>query len=105
MLTLKSDGKRIVEKDTSRTDSADSDASDGTEKSSSQSSVQESTVFEKDASGSEQPFVSEELEPEIAGVLVIAQGAADAEKCAEITEAVMALFDVPAHKIKVMKME
>ena len=45
------------------------------------------------------------MKPEIEGVLVIAQGAGDSAKAAEITEAVMALFGVEAHKIKVMKMK
>lgn len=53
----------------------------------------------------ETPYVSEALEPEIDGVLVIAQGADSQQTISEITQAVMALFGVEAHKIKVMKME
>ena len=65
----------------------------------------ESTVYQKDSYGNETPYIMEKLAPEIDGVLVIAQGAGNASITSEITEAVMALFNVPAHKIKVMKMK
>lgn len=102
MLTLKSDGRKIVEKDTQQSAEKEEGEESG---SSSRQSGSESTVFARDGSGGETPYVSESLEPEIAGVLVIAQGAGNASVAAEITEAVMALFGVEAHKIKVMKME
>ena len=44
------------------------------------------------------------LAPQIEGVLVLAQGGDNAVVSANITEAVMALFGIEAHKIKVMKM-
>lgn len=43
--------------------------------------------------------------PEIRGVLVVAQGGGDPVAVQQIQEAVMALFRVEAHKIKVMKMK
>jgi stage III sporulation protein AG len=42
--------------------------------------------------------------PEIEGVAVIAQGGGNSEIKKEIVEAVQVLFDIKAHKIKVMKM-
>ena len=50
------------------------------------------------------PYVVKQLEPEIEGVLVAAQGAGDETIVNEITYAVQVLFDVPVHKIKVVKM-
>lgn len=97
MITLKSDGRRIVEKDT--------EFSEEKGENSSQRTGQENTVYEKDAQGQEIPYITEEIAPEISGVLVIAQGAGNSVIVKEITEAVMALFGVEAHKIKVMKME
>lgn len=44
------------------------------------------------------------IEPEIEGVLVAAQGGGDETVVNEITYAVQVLFDVPVHKIKVVKM-
>ena len=105
MLTLKSDGKRIIEKDLEQSRGKEENQEENTAAVSDQTSSRENTVYQRDAQGGESPYVTEELEPEIAGVLVIAQGAGNASVAAEITEAVMALFGVEAHKIKVMKME
>ena len=105
MITLKSDGLKVVEKDLESSSDTEESTQDGTIVSGGVVSEKESTVYEKDAQGNEIPFVTEELTPEIDGVLVIAQGAGNSSAVAEITEAVMALFGVDAHKIKVMKME
>ena len=64
----------------------------------------EETVYEKDENGNQVPYVVKELEPEIAGVLIVAEGGGDPVTVNNITEAVMSLFDIDAHKIKVMKM-
>jgi stage III sporulation protein AG len=100
MITLKSDGKKIVEKDLEQ---SQNEEQGDTPSSSAQSS--EETVYQKDSQGNEIPYVTEQEAPEVAGVLVIAQGGGNASVKQEITEAVMALFGVEAHKIKVMRME
>lgn len=105
MLTIKSDGKKIVEKDIEQSQGKEENQGEDAAAVSDQASSSESTVYQRDAQGNERPYVTEELEPEVEGVLVIAQGAGNASVTAEITEAVMALFGVEAHKIKVMKME
>ncbi len=105
MITLKSEGKKVVEKDLEHSEDKEENSQDGDTVNNGQISDRESTVYEKDAQGNEIPYVTEELEPEIEGVLVIAQGGGNSSVAAEITEAVMALFGVEAHKIKVMKME
>ena len=99
MITLKSDGRQIVEKDVEQ----QQDITD-TETPAGSSSHRETTVLQKNAKGDESPFVSEVEAPKIEGVLVLAQGM-DAVTANEITEAAMALFGIEAHKIKVMKME
>ena len=66
---------------------------------------EENTVYEKNGSGQEKPYVSETMEPEVSGVLVVAEGGDDPVTVREITEAVQALFGIEAHKIKVMKMD
>ncbi len=105
MLTLRSDGRKILEKDIEESRGKEEDQGEGTAAASEQVSSSENTVFQRDAQGNELPYVTEELEPEVAGVLVIAQGAGNASVVREITDAVMALFGVEAHKIKVMKMK
>lgn len=103
ILTVKSDGRALVEKDTSRQE----EKTDGTGDAGGSSSVQlsENTIYEKDASGKEVPFVTETVLPEICGVLILAEGGGDGSIQAEITEAAMALFQLDAHKIKVMKLD
>lgn len=99
MITLKSDGRQIVEKDVES-----SQETSGGEAASGSSGRKETTVLQKEETGGERPFVAEVQAPEIEGVLVLAQGM-DAVTENEITEAAMALFGIEAHKIKVMKME
>ena len=96
MITLKDGGEKIIEKDVTKSDSE----SDG----SSQKSRSETSVMTNADSG-EYPYVSKTLEPEIEGVLVSCTGASDPTVAMKITEAVQALFDVPAHKIVVLEQE
>lgn len=49
------------------------------------------------------PYVTKELCPKVTGIVVAAEGGDNAAVKAEISEAMEALFDVPAHKIKVLK--
>lgn len=54
--------------------------------------------------GNENPVLIQEKRPEIAGVLVIAQGAADPKIKEQIFDAVRTLLNVPASKINVAPM-
>lgn len=104
-LTLESTNRKIVEKDVPDSQSSEI-RKNGEESSESVSSSQEeSTVYERDGSGAEIPYVVSEEYPAVRGVLVVAEGGDDPVVIQEIQEAVMALFDVDAHKIKVMKMK
>lgn len=105
MIALKSDGRRIVEKDTQISEEKQGNGSAEEPLATQQKSSSENTVYQKGADGTENPYVIETIEPEITGVIVAAQGAKDPVIVTEITEAVMALFGLEAHKIKVMKME
>ena len=86
MITLKSGGQKIIEKDQSGSSQTD-----------------KTSIYEQDSDGSSAPYVSKELSPEIEGVVVIADGGGNAVTAQNITEAVQALFGVEAHKIKIMK--
>lgn len=66
---------------------------------------QEEESIKKQASGEELPYIIKELEPEVEGVVVIAEGSKRGTVDLDIVEAVQALFDLPAHKIKVLKMK
>lgn len=89
MLTFKGSGEKRVEKDLSVL----------TEES------REETVYEEHGSSERTPYVTSETNPEVAGVLVIAEGGGDSRIRQEILEAAQALFGIDAHKIKIMKME
>jgi len=105
MVTIKSKGEKIVEKDIPRTESTtgETDSQGGT-RNTKEITSDEVTVYTEDENGNQIPFVVEQVEPSIKGVVVIAQGGDDSVVVKEITEAVMALFQVEAHRIKVMKM-
>ncbi len=105
MITESVSRENIVEKDAPYTISLSQNGEDGDNgNKNQQENREESTVFQRDNQGNETPYVKKTLAPRIEGVLVLAQGGDNAVVAANITEAVMALFDIEAHKIKVMKM-
>lgn len=105
-VTMESTGKKLVEKDKPEEiqNSTQKDA-EGSQSSSESSSIQETTVYEEKEDGSQTPYITSETFPEIRGVLVVAEGGDNPVLVQQIQEAVMALFHVEAHKIKVLKMK
>lgn len=105
-VTMESTGKKIVEKDNPQDEQTSSQKdSEGSESNTQSSSTQETTVYAETEDGSQTPYISSETYPEIRGVLVVAKGGGDPVIVQQIQEAVMALFHVDAHKIKVLKMK
>lgn len=106
MITLKSSKERVTLKDTPYQQETvnETDSTGGTRISSNVNKGDES-VMVSGGSGGTEPYVVKEIEPEIEGVVVIAEGGDQQIVIAEIIDAVQVLFDVPAHKIKVMKMD
>lgn len=104
MITLKSTGERIVEKEqpVNRSATNESDAQGGS-RIVNQVETGDSTVYRTDGTASE-PYVVKTLSPEIEGVLVVAEGAGSGSVNKTVTEIVQALFGVEAHKVKVVKM-
>lgn len=106
MITLKASGKQIPLKDYPSIEESlnEADGEGGSRKSSSVKN-DESTVLVGDGKGGEAPYILQETEPEVEGVLVIAEGGDNVQVIIDIIEAVEVLFNVPAHKVKVMKMK
>ena len=103
MITLKSNGEQVVEKDRTYSENKTGQGEQsGQTTTNNNISRSESTVYSSSNGGS--PYVVKQIEPEIEGVLVAAQGGGDETVVNEITYAVQVLFDVPVHKIKVVKM-
>ena len=103
MLTASSSEEKVVLSDNpskqSHTEEVDSQ---GESRVISETERGDETVYE--SNGNDQtPYVIKEIEPQLAGVLILAEGAGSATIKAEIVEAVEALFGIPVHRIKVIK--
>lgn len=94
MITVKDSGEKVTVKDVDTSHSE----SDG----SSQSSVTEQTVM-ADTAGDTAPYITGYIQPQVEGVVVCCHGAENADMSLKITNAVQALFDVPAHKIVILE--
>ena len=104
-LTLESTNRKIVEKDVPDSQSSETRTSGDETSENSSFSQEESTVYERGGSRAETPDVIPVEYPEERGVLLVYEGGDNPVVIQEIQEAVMALFGVDAHKIKVMKMK
>ncbi len=106
MITVNASRELIVAKDTpvTRSDTAEND-SEGGSRTVSESNMEEETVYRKESDGSSSPYVIKTLQPVIEGVVVVTQGGDRPEVRKNITEAIVALFDIEPNKIKVVKMK
>ena len=104
MITLQDDGERIVEKDITRNSQEVLEGDGETKRETRESQYQEGSVFGQETGQEGQPFVSKEVVPKVEGVLVVAEGGGNAKTVKNISDAVLALFPVEVHKIKVVKM-
>lgn len=105
-VAMESTGKKQVEKDSPEDTSTSSEKGDsGTERTSQTVTTGETTVYEDTGDGGQTPYISSSTYPEIRGVIVVAQGGDNPVIVQQIQEAVMALFHVEAHEIKVLKMK
>lgn len=60
-------------------------------------------VYEDSSAGGKTPVILKELEPEVKGVLVVAEGADSVEVRERIFNAVTVVLDVPVHKVQVVQ--
>ncbi|HEY8463024.1 MAG TPA: hypothetical protein VIM29_03230 [Bacillota bacterium] len=65
-------------------------------------STSDELVFAKTRDGTDTPVLKEELAPEVQGVLVVATGARDNTIKRLLTETVMTILDLPAHRVMVI---
>lgn len=106
MITLRASSQKVVEKDApSRSQRVEESDSQGGNRTTQENEREETTVYEEGNDGIRTPYVIQELEPMVEGVIVIAEGGGNPAVKQNILEAVQALFPVEAHKIKIMKME
>lgn len=105
MITLKGSKEVVVLKDEPYTkESVNEVDGEGGSRNSNKTEQSDTTIMVEGSDGVTRPYVLKEIEPEVEGILVIAQGGDKAVIQSEIIDAVQVLFGVPSHKVKVMKM-
>ena len=92
MVTFQDSGENVVEKDITKSQNEQN-----------RIQYQESTVYQE--TDGKEPYSSRQKLPAVEGVLIIAQGGGNSLVKQEIQAAVMALFPIEAHKIKIVKMQ
>lgn len=106
MITLKSSEKQVPLKDTPSTqESLNEIDGEGGSRTENNIKREESTVTVTDENGNSVPYIIQKVEPTVEGIVVIAEGGGDDQVKLDIMEAAEVLFDVPANKVKVMKMD
>lgn len=104
MITMASSSEKILGADSeSESESVKESDSQGGSRSTIQSRSSQTAIYDGGESSQGAPYVTKELTPEVAGVIVIAEGGDDPVAVENIIEAVQALFEIDTHKIKVMK--
>lgn len=105
IITLKSSGEKIVEKDVpvTRSNTDEQDSQGGSRILNSIDSG-EATVYETE-SGKSTPYVVKTTSPQVEGVLVVCEGAGKGSVSKNITDAIEVLFGIEPHKIIVVKMK
>lgn len=103
MIVLKSSEEKVYRIDTSlNTSLTDEIDSAGGKRKIDNRERDESTILTGSGDG-QAPILEKELKPEISGIIISCQGGGSPKVQAEISSAMEALFDLPAHKIKVLK--
>lgn len=104
MITVSDTGEQIVEKDSSgrNTSTAETDSGSAGRNQTEQELVEE-TIYVKTEEGT-YPYVQNRKVPTIEGVVVAAEGGGNPTVISDISDTVKALFQVEAHRIKVVKM-
>jgi stage III sporulation protein AG len=105
MITWKSSAEQVVKSDSDyeKTESS-SEGTDGSKSEESAVKNQENSVYITENNGTQTPYVIKSYMPTVSGVAVVAQGGETASVHAEIVSMVQALFEIPANKIAVTKM-
>jgi stage III sporulation protein AG len=105
MITLRTSGEQIPLKDVPYTQEGLNEVDgEGGSRTNNRIQKEESTVLVIGEDGNSQPYILQEREPEVEGILVIAEGGDNVLIIKDIMEAAEVLFNIPAHKVKVMKM-
>lgn len=104
MITLKSGSEIIPAKDESITDkTTDEKDVEGGTRAINEKNTSDQVVFLNDQGGTSKPLVLKEINPDIKGVIIVAEGAKDPKVKLQLTEAVQTVLDVPAYRVSVFE--
>ena len=105
MITFEDEGETFLEKEITRKEEhTKENRQEQLQTENEMVDYQEETVYVKDEKNQEIPFVRKKVTPQVQGVFIVAQGGNNAIVKNNISDAVLALFPIEAHKIKVVKM-
>ena len=105
MITYKSGPEKVVATETkSAEDNSEETDSSGSSRLSKSISSEVKMAYSSNSSANGEPFIVKENVPELEGIVVGAQGGGDIMVKEAISKAAQALFNVPAHKVEVLKM-
>lgn len=104
MITLKNSGEKILDKNNAYESHTEKSAEEGKNVEKSVITNHPETVLIEEG-GNNIPFVTQELYPNIEGVVVVCEGGNNSELALHIKEAVEALFSIDSHKIVVCKLQ
>jgi stage III sporulation protein AG len=102
MITLEgSESKEILKDENVQKDNTTETDQNGGERMIESYEKSENTIYSKDASGTETPYVLSEIAPQVKGVAVVAEGAQNAAIKEKIIQLIKALFGIEINKIMV----
>lgn len=104
MITLKTGTEIIPAKDETISDKTTNEKdNEGGTRTINEESTSDKVVFMNEQGGTSRPLVLKEINPEIKGVIIVAEGAKDPKVKLKLTEAVQTVLDVPAYRVSVFE--
>lgn len=104
MITLKSTSEIVPALDKTSSDKVtnENDTEGGT-RIINETNTQDKVVFMNEQGGNSKAFVIKELNPEIKGVIVVAEGAKNPKVKLKLSEAVQTVLDIPAYRVSILE--
>ena len=103
MITYKSGPEKVVATETKSAEDTLEETASNTNRTSRSVSSEVKMAYSEGDTYKGEPFIIKENTPEIEGVVVVAQGGGDIMVKEAISKAAQALFNVPAHKVEVLR--
>lgn len=104
MITYKSSREFITDKDSSKSDKITNEKdNDGGIRVINELSTNDKTVLISEQGSNSKAVITKEINPEIKGIIVVAEGAKDVKVKQKLTNAVQTVLDIPAYRVIVLE--